>query len=482
MTKLYKTLFLFISLLPAFTNAQRLVEIIEQTEKAALTVLCQTKNGNILTEGSGFFISADGIAIIPAHLFFLSDSVTLKTRNGKKFAVEKILQSNPKANLVIVKSNAPKLKEYNYLIPSKQFIKENQELLIFGHPNDMDDGMAIVSAKEIKYQLFIKRIALLNNNMSQKSFGAPIVNNRGELIGIINSYTSNTSPLALSTTIINDSNWININLPPQLINTNPKIKNQLFQGYNEGLFYLTNELYENAAKSFSNYINLVKDNAELYALRGHSRFMYQNSYGCKEDFQMCKQLNPDCFLPYYFNGLHSLSNLRKEDALVNFSICIEKNPKFPNALVEHGKLQIELNKNLEVAYLNFQKAIEVDSTYGAGFYEKARFTLQYIENKNTAEPDIDKAIELSPNLPGIYSIRGMMKINGENYLAAIKDLETALKKNPKDTYAIFNLGIAQYNLGMKDKACKEWEKAGNLGHYKSIKYSSRYCTGSNRKY
>lgn len=197
---------------------------------------------------------------------------------------------------------------------------------------------------------------------------------------------------------------------------------------------------------------------------------------------MAKKLQPKGFLTYYFEGLHLYDENKKEEALLNYKICLEKKPDFAYALVERGRLQNNLKHNLEAAYSDFVAAIAADSTYGAGYYEKARFVLQHFEDKRSADKDIDNAIRLDPELPGVFVIRGTMRIEAQNYLQAISDFDKALEKEPKDMYAFFNRGIAHYNLGMKDKACKDWQSATDLGHYKAVKYLSRYCASGNRKY
>ena len=482
MNKLYTTLLIYILIFSGTVVSQRLVEIIDQTEKAAIKVSAHTPNGDLLAESCGFFISSDGIAIFPAHMFFNSDSITVQTFNGRKLGVQRLLQLHPQADLALVKIAAPKTREFTYLIPSKQITRENQDVLIFGHPSDMEDGMAIENIKEFKYQLFLGRISKLTGSMSAKSDGAPVINNKGELVGIVEAYSKDSPPLSVCPNIINDTNWVNINLPVHLIKHNPVLKSKMNQYFNEGLYYLSAENYERSARAFSNYLKLIKDDPVIYALRGHARFMYKNTFGCKEDLTLSKRMDHHGYLPFYFEGLHYLEDNKKEEALLNFTICLDKKPNFSYALVERGRLREVLNKDLEKAFNDFIEATEVDTVYGAGFYEKARFILKYYDDKNVANYDIDKAIDLDPGLPGVYSIRGMMRINNENYLAAIQDLETALTKDPNDIPALFNKGIAEYNLGMKDKACKDWEKAGTLGHYKSIKYLSRYCTGSDRKY
>jgi tetratricopeptide (TPR) repeat protein len=481
MTKIYFSVLLVLFMLPVIGHSQRLIEVIDQSEKAALIVTSHTSSGEIISEASGFIISSDGIAIIPGSLFFNSDSIIVKIHNGREYGIQQVLQIHPQSNLALVKIAASKNKEFNYLVPSKQTTKEKQDVLVLGNPADMEDGMLIASVASIKYQLFLNRISVLSKPMTKKSFGAPVVNNRGELVGIINAYTTETPALAISPNVINDTNWVNVNMPPRSIKFSDEIRLKLSSDYNQGLYSMAIGNFENSANSFSKYLKLEKDDAVVYSLRGHARYKYQNTFGCKEDLATSKRLDTQGFLPNYYDGLHLLDDNKKEEALINFSICTDKKPDFVYSLVEQGKLKQSLNRDLEGALNDFITAIRIDSTYGAAYYEKARFIMQYFDNKKPALSDINKAIDLDPDLPGVYSIRGTMLIDEQNYLAAIQDLNIAIAKDPVDLHAIFNRGVAEYNLGMKDKACADWEKAGSMGHYKAVKYLSRYCSGTNQK-
>lgn len=475
------TLCLFVLLIPGLSHSQRLVEIINQAERSALTVKSFTPSGTLLSEGCGFTISPDGLAIVPAHLFYNSDSLLVETRNGRKLGIHRLIQTHPFANLALVKLSG-KTREFDYFIPSKSPFRESQEILIFGHPSEAEEGITLGSIYKVLYQVFLNREGTTKNVLSKKSFGAPVINNRGELVGIVNAYDPALLPVVLGTAVLNDTNWVTVNIPLKQIPLNPDLRIQLRSDINEGLFDMTNGKFEQAAASFSNYQKINKNNAVVYALRGHARYLYKNTYGSKEDLSIARKIEPGCFLPFYFEGLHLIDENKTDEAITHFSLCLERKPGFAFALVERGRLLYNAKRDFEAAYLDFLSATRIDTLYGAGYYEKGRFILQHFEDKNPAYQDIDKAIVLDPDLPGVFSIRGTMRINDQNYLSAIQDFDIALAKDPNDLSALFNRGVALFNLGMKEKACKDWDKAGSLGHYKSIKYTSRYCTGSSRKY
>jgi tetratricopeptide (TPR) repeat protein len=481
MVKLYPLLF-FILFISNPLWGQQLIDVINKAEKSVMVVRAINTSGSVVQECSGFTISADGIAVVPSSLFLSGDSIVVETRSGSKYGVSKILQVHKQANLSLIKLSLTRGKELSYLIPAKPLFLERQELLVFGHPAEVEDGLDYGVVSNIKYQVFLNRMGMLNIKLSRKSFGAPVVNGKGELVGMVNAFDNLRPAMIIDSKLLNDSNWVGVNMTIRQMVASAKFKGMFGSDYNEALLRLIYNDSENAARLLSNYIKVNPSDATAYAIRAHARYLYKNTYGCREDVATCKKLDPQAYLPYYYDAIHLMGENKKEEALLSLTRCLEIKPNFSFALVEHGRLLITLKNRLEGAYADYLMSIRVDTTYGAGYYEKGRFVLQYLEDKRPAVNDINKAINLDPGLPGVYTIRGTLRIEDQNYLAAINDFNRALEHDPKDASALFNRGIASYNLGRKDNACKDWQKAADLGHYKAVRYMSKYCTGVNRKY
>jgi tetratricopeptide (TPR) repeat protein len=475
MRQLY-TIVLYLVLVSAPVFSQKMVDVINQAEKAVVSVKTFSANGTLLKEGSGCLLSADGIAIISAHCLYEGDSIDIITRGNRRYGISTILQVHPQANLALVKLNTGRARDLPFLIPSRPVFKEEQEVITFGHPSELDGGVEFGRIGTIGNFVYLNRFAYLPIKTSIKSSGAPVVNSRGELAGIVNAYDSQKNALLLDAKLLNDTNWVSVNKSYAALKKTPPTRAVFSPELNDGLLRLIANEYELSARSLSGYIRTNPTVISAYILRSHARYMYKNSYGSREDLTLIKKMSPNEFLPFYFEAQHLYSENKKEEALINYTICLDKKPDFAYALVERGRLTYVIKQNLEAAYADYVAAIAADSTYGAGYYERARFVLQHFEDRKSAVADIDNAIRLDPELPGVYTIRGTMRIEAQNYLPAISDFDKALKKDPKDSPALFNRGLANYNLGMKDKACSDWQKATNLGHYKAVKYISRYCS------
>jgi len=147
-------------------------------------------------QGTGFFISSDGYILTNNHLVEKSSKVTAFTTQGKEYAA-KVIGVDPKTDLALIKIEAKDLPAVE-LGDSAQ-LKVGEWVLAIGNPLGMEHTVTagIVSAKGRQlgtganvpdYQDFIQTDASINRGNS----GGPLVNMKGEVIGINSNILSPT--------------------------------------------------------------------------------------------------------------------------------------------------------------------------------------------------------------------------------------------------------------------------------------------------
>ncbi|NNJ55681.1 MAG: hypothetical protein HKP14_06095 [Bacteroidia bacterium] len=129
-------------------------------------------------------------------------------------------------------------------------------------------------------------------------------------------------------------------------------------------------------------------------------------------------------------------------------------------------------------YKMFDKAIEDLNIYllsnekdagafvirGESYAEKEEYSL--------AARDYSSAIAIEGDNPDYYFDRGFFYIQLEEFKNAQVDFKKAIFFRHKDIkLSYFNLGIAEYRLGNKEEACKDWKKSEELG----MDYINKYC-------
>ncbi|MCW3805186.1 serine protease [Plebeiibacterium marinum] len=477
MRKLCKLALIIVTLLFCFNiSAQNVLDKINKYEKAVFSISSYTKDGILNYTTSGFFISPDGIGLAPSKVFLKADSINITLRNGRTYGVDRVLSTHKIANLAMFKAYDYRKKGFNYIVPSQNTERNQNEVLIISHPNETEDGVSLGKISKIFQAPFLDRVVFIDSNFDRMSEGSPVINNQGELVGIAGFSRKSGIHYYISTHTLNDTLWTDHPYNEWQKSLYNYHSSDLTTYMHKGIIHFLNEEWIEAAKNFSLAIRQSPNNAEAYILRGESRRQYENYVGMRDDFKKARSLSPNEFLVDYFDGRNLLKQHKRQEAFYKYVSSIEKYDSYAPALTDFGLLAVELRKDIETALKCYNKSIECSPLYAKGYYERSRLLQQYLNNDSLAMEDIEKAISLDKFLPGAYSIRGTLKILTENYMDAISDFDRALDIDPNDTHALFNRGLAYFNLGMKNKSCSDWEKAGQLGHFKSIKYISRYCS------
>jgi serine protease Do len=135
--------------------------------------------------GSGFVISQDGYILTNNHVVEDADQIKVKLSNGKEYA-GKVVGRDPKTDLAIVKiERSPDL--HPLTLGNSEDLKVGSWVVAIGSPFGLEQTVTagIVSAKgrvigSGPYDNFIQTDASINPGNS----GGPLVNMRGEVVGI----------------------------------------------------------------------------------------------------------------------------------------------------------------------------------------------------------------------------------------------------------------------------------------------------------
>ena len=147
---------------------------------------------------------------------------------------------------------------------------------------------------------------------------------------------------------------------------------------------------------------------------------------------------------YYFDkGVECYNSGNLIGSLINWTIVIKINPKDPNSYYSRAIVKNELH--------TWKSAIK----------------------------DYDKAIEIAPDFISALTNRGSVKDENGNYKEAIEDYNKVINIEKVDLenkqMAYYNKGNSEYNLGNKENACIDWEKAYKLGAEYALERINEKC-------
>lgn len=451
--------------------AQGLPELIDRKEKAVLQFTAYNAAGEIKGRCAGFFISADGIAVLPASLLLQCDSLVAELASGRMVAVDRILSVESQCNLAMVKVNP--VNRFEYFIPSRLALREPEELLVLLSGAFLS-GSEVGRVRQVENWPGLPRKGFLDTRLGIDAHGAPAMDEKGLLKGICLTSGLDGRNVILSSSVIATGKWEPVLMGRQF-SPGADVKKLFVPDFLDGTLAVLMHDYGRAAKCFALHLRIFPNDEQALLLRAFSRLKYRNIEGFEADLALLGRLAPLSGSIEYLKALQLVEMDRGFEAISVLERSCALNPRFAPAFLLLGKLLLAQSKDVNGAFDLFSMAIFKDSLLAEGYLERAKLLFQFGTESSKGLADLNRAASLDPRLKGVFTIRGNYFFDHQNYNAAIKDLSQSISYDPMDASAYLIRGLAFYNIGLKKEACADWNQSARLGNDKAYKFYSGYC-------
>ena len=159
--------------------------LVKRIQPAIVTIIIYNKKRVPIIMGSGFFISSN-LVITNHHVIDNAPSLIVKTYDHKKHGIEKILAVDRSHDLAIIKLKAS-YHAQRRLPLNKEQPRIGERILVIGNPQGLEQTVSdgIISAiREIEKVTYIQITAPISHGSS----GSPVVNLRGDVIGVVSLF------------------------------------------------------------------------------------------------------------------------------------------------------------------------------------------------------------------------------------------------------------------------------------------------------
>ncbi len=489
MTKIIKSTFCFFFTIviinsvycqPGFST---LTQKVKEVENAIFIIYTFDKKNNPISQGSGFFINSSGIGVTNFHVLSGCSTAFVKTKKGEQFYIETVVDFDNKSDLVKFKINNAKGKILPALNVSIALPKIGESIFNIGNPLGLEQTVSSGIVSSIREISPYGNLIQITAPISEGSSGSPVLNLKGEVIGIATmgyarGQNLNFAVSALKLRELNKS----ISCPLGDLNKNPletdnykKALEEYFTGNNleainlltkeinlnsgnhlafalKGQIGIDSEVYENAIENFFYAIKLDKSNKEYLNSFGIANAKYgYNLGGDTTSFSTAYNAYSeaieidDKYYPAY-----------KNKALLIYNYLFST--KISQRII--GK------ENVYEALKLINKTIEINPVFASAYRLRGEIKNK-LNDSWAALADIDKAIELDNSDYENYFFRGELKCFGlKDYSNSIHDLnmafDLAIKNNAKADIVAMR-SIVNSLSGSKAKACEDARKAYDLG-------------------
>lgn len=187
---------------PNATVALSSEQISEKCAPAVFYIDIYGFNGALAGSGSGFFISADGLAITNFHVAANSMMLVITTQDGKQYSDVSIIDFDKDNDLALLKVNGG---VFPYLeLGDSDTAKQGQIVYAIGSPKGLDNTMSTGIISNPERILDGVTYIQISVPMTFGSSGGALINEQGEVIGVTSAIYGTTADLNLAV----PSNWI----------------------------------------------------------------------------------------------------------------------------------------------------------------------------------------------------------------------------------------------------------------------------------
>lgn len=435
-----------------------------QAKKAVFSVVTYDKEGNILNNGNGFFISNDGVALSDYNLFKNAEKAVIIDADGQKSEVSYILGANDMYDAVKFKVNTSKKITPLTLAKSKANVGQNVYVIPYSTQKTVIPIKSkITNASDVasEYKFYSMPTKLEDNNVS-----CPILNEQGQVVGVAQKGTE-TECYGLDSQFSNNLAITALSLNDYALNS-IKIMKDLPTSSDDALVYVL--MSGNEENNVNRLVEKFPDLAEGYLRRATNNVNKSLFEAAESDLKTYYDKAEDkAEASYQISKLIYNLNLFQPD-------LNKENWSFNKALEEADKSVVNDNvflykkhkgdvlfatKNYQAAYDQFASLLNTEMNKSEVYSYMADCKIQLESPEEEVIALLDSAVaqfsKPYPNeaAPYLY-LRAQHKSNAKKYREAISDYNDVEHIYGGRANAEF-----YYNREFAEKSCRMYQQASN---------------------
>jgi len=164
-------------------STENLPSIIKRIEPSTVIIFAYDDKGEFLKLGSGFFISQSGDIITNYHVLQGVSSAEVKTSDGKTYPITYIVAEDEQSDIIRLSVDIPS--QYVYPLSLSTTISEvGERIIVYGSPLGLEKTVSDGIISAIREVPGYGKLIQITAPISPGSSGSPVLNMKGEVIGI----------------------------------------------------------------------------------------------------------------------------------------------------------------------------------------------------------------------------------------------------------------------------------------------------------
>jgi len=427
-----------------------LPELVKRIKPSAVAIETFDSRGNTLTRGSGFFIASDRI-ITNQHVIDRSSRVEIHLLDGKKFPVRGVLAVDGESDLAVLQVNVPP--ELATPLPIVKTVpQEGESIVVVGNPYGLEGSVSNGIVSAVREISGYGRIIQITAPISPGSSGSPVVNMRGEVIGVATLQAAEGQSLnfAVPADRIGQLKIGELQTVSNVVAETQRNKRSAAErSYSQGLAQLSRDDYTRAVALFERAVEIDPSYAEAWYQAGYCYGVLGKHSDALRSSRQAAKLRPDWAAVFVNIGASSYALGQYKDALEAYSQAAKLDDS--SADVQYA-LGLTLNRlgRTDEEILAYKRALALKPDLANAI---DRMGQAYLKQKRFGEAAgaFDQLKNYRPD-DKTYNNLGEALLEQGKADDSVNAFNSSLGYNPDFDRARYNLGRAYIKLGNRDMA------------------------------
>jgi tetratricopeptide (TPR) repeat protein len=431
--------------------------LIKKVESSIVVIVTYSRDGNMLGQGSGFFVNQEGDVVTNSHVLQGATRAVIKTTDGKEHAIQKVLADDPEGDLVRVSVEISK-EAAKPLPVSAELPEVGERIIIIGTPLGLDKTVSDGIVSAVRDIPDFGKIIQVTAPISPGSSGSPVINMKGEVIGIATFF------------VVAGQN-INFAIPGERVTklavgqgenlserNEGRLKDWLASAeglYATGLRFLWAEEYEKALPYFVETVKRNPDHGAGYFQMGYCLAKLGQYKEAIESYKQALRINPKV-AGIQGNLCAAYGKIgRYDEAIESCKEAIQLKPDFAEAYSNLGWSYQRAGRYQE-AIQACKQAIRLKPDFSPAHYNLGN-SYAALKKYEEAIDSYKEAIRIQFDYAEVHLDLGAAYFYTSRLEEAVVSYKQAIRLKPSLAEAHLNLGMAYLRLGDKGSAIEEYK-------------------------
>jgi len=455
-------LFLFFSSSSPGFGQENIPALVKKVEPSIVVILNYDRQGQISSQGTGFFVDKKGGLITNYHVLHEADRSEIKTLDGQGYSIKGIIAEDEEGDLIRVSVDIPEDKVWPLPI-SPGLPEVGEKIIVIGTPLGLNETVSDGIVSAIREIAGFGKIMQMTAPISPGSSGSPVLNMKGEVVGV-------------ATFLLLAGQNLNFAVPGERISrmsagqgaslaerTEKEKKDHLAQAaasYAAGLRYVWAGKYDLALPFFFETIMNNPGHAQAFFQIGYCLTQLGKNKEAIEPYQKALQLKPKD--PIILSNLCAAdgNSGRYVEAIKSCQEAIRLKPDLAEAYNNLGWSYRQMGRHQD-AIQACKQAILLQPDMATAHYNLGNAYASLKRYPEAAE-SYQQAIRIEFDYAEAHLNLGAAYNQMERYEEAIDSYRRALRLKPLMPEGHLNLGMTYLKMGNRGSAIEEYKVLRSL--------------------